>query len=166
MDIQNMDAAFDLLGTLAGNPNNIYLLMDGARFKNIHAFIYEHEDNPDYIPLYRGTYYESLVEVSPCLVRIKDMHRGLMPWFVRQGADELKALALVSTLPLKDLAEHFRTCLEANLPNQGLALFRFYDPSVMVMLASPALQQQAAFVFKHVSEMYWKIDGAYKSALF
>jgi hypothetical protein len=166
MDIQNMGPDFDLFRTIGGNPNNIYLLMDGARFGNIHALIYEHEDNPDYIALYRGTYYESLVGVSPCLVRIQGMHSGLMPWFVRQGADELKALALVSALPLKDLAEHFRTCLEAKMPNQDIALFRFYDPSVMAMLASPAMQQQSDFVFKHVSEMYWKIDGRYRSASF
>lgn len=153
------DTAFEMQNALLQTEDNIYLLMDGARFENIHAFIYKMEETPEYISLYRGTYYESVLEVSPCLVRPHSSHEGLLSWYIAKGADEHKAILLVSKEDGKTLAEHFREFLEAKLPSMEIVLFRFYDPCILNCMARLQHKPQIKEMFKHCASVCWRYDG-------
>ena len=162
MILSHKDEYFNIQQTLMRENSNIYLLMDGARFKNIHAFIYEQEERPDYIPLYRGTYFETALEVSPCLVRITNMEVGLMPWFVRETEDKRKAMLIVSDLPLNDLAIHFQEYLEAKLPNYDIVLFRFYDPKIFEVIMNHINDPYVIRILTPIKFAYWKSQESYK----
>ena len=144
-------------------PQHAYLLMDGARFENIYAFLYEQEEQPEYFPLYRNTYYESAMEVSPCLVRLSHSGTKLVPWFDTEGAQALKAMAVVSDMSLKQLGEHFQQFLEAKLPTMEVALFRFYDPVIFDAIAP--LKDNALLIkmMQPCSAVYWKNNNMLKS---
>ncbi|GAB6111052.1 DUF4123 domain-containing protein [Desulfomicrobium salsuginis] len=162
MILHQMNADFDILVALRRQQGNIYLLMDGARFKNIHAFIYEQEERPDYIPLYRGTYFETALEVSPCLVRITNREDGLLPWYAGETEDKRKAMLLVSDLPLKDLTVHFQEYLEAKLPNYDVVLFRFYDPKIFEVIANHMNDPHVIKMLTPIKLAYWKSQENYK----
>lgn len=157
-----MNANFDILVALRRQQSNIYLLIDGARFKNIHAFIYEQEERPDYIPLYRGTYFETALEVSPCLVRITNIKVGLLPWFAKDTEDKRNAMLLVSDLSLKDLAVHFQEYLEAKLPNYDVVLFRFYDPQIFEVITNHMNDPHVIKMLTPIKLAYWKSLENYK----
>lgn len=152
---------YDLAGNLKLGTDNCFLLMDGARFKSIFGFIYGIEDNPVYEPLYRGTFYESALEVSPCLVDIeRRFYKGFLPWFIETGADENKAILIQSPETLSILAKHFKDNIEAKLPSSEIVMFRFYDPEIFNDLAPLAANANLNKLLKPCSAIYWKQNGS------
>jgi hypothetical protein len=161
MEMKLLGRDFDPRFDRSDTDSTVYLLMDGARFKNIHAFIYKKEDLPDYHALYRGTFLEKAVEVSPCLVRVQDMYGELLRWYVEEGANEKKAMLIVSDVGINDLTRHFQNFLEARLPSNKIVLFRFYDPGVFHAMAHLHKKQQIAALLEPCTGIYWKIEDAY-----
>jgi hypothetical protein len=161
MQLEQFDASFDVLQQLARTKHTLYLLMDGARFKNIRGFIHQYEDSPRYFPLYRGTYFESALEVSPCLIRVNGTRTGLLPWYIETGANERKALVIVSQYDLKALGRHFQNFLEARLPSMQIVMFRFYDPGVFGALAPFHAKKSVHEMLLPCEEVYWKLAGRY-----
>ncbi len=115
--LKNADALEEHMAAHTREGGKVYLLLDGARFDDIHAFIYRTDQSPEYIPLYRGTYFESVLEVSPCLALALDEDAPLLRWALREGMAEGKAMLIVADLGLEELAAHFQNFLEAKLPN-------------------------------------------------
>ncbi len=140
----------------------VYLLLDGARIDDIHAFIYRTDQNPAYVPLYRGTYFESVLEVSPCLARADGWDAPLLRWALDKGLAEGKAMLLVADMELEALAEHFQNFLEVRLPNLNIVLFRFYDPVVFNAMAHLHEKPQLRALFGPCRVLFWHADGVYR----
>ena len=151
----------DLLQTLSKTEHNIYLLLDGAKFTNIHAFIYKTDEFPQYSSLYKDTYYESILEISPCLVQMKSLHDKFLSWYISKGSDAHQAIVITSGKDLAELADHFKNFLEAKLPNLNIVLFRFYEPNVLNTILKFHDQHQVKKFISLCSAMYWKYCSYY-----
>lgn len=135
MNMRILDPLLDIAQYLSNTPEAVYLILDGSRFPNIYMHLYEVEDLPDFVPLFKSTYFESILSVSPCIVRIKQHNEGILPWFLEYGSAENKGWIFTSDLDLGHIVSHFQDCLVANLPDSRKVLFRYYDPSIIHILA-------------------------------
>jgi hypothetical protein len=140
---------------------NRYLLLDGAAFKNIHSFIYQNEDSPVYAALFRKTFYQTVLKVSPCLVQIKELYEGLLPIFFETGFTENKGILLLSDCTLDTLDAHFKNYLEARFPSRKIVLFRFYDPMVFDAMAHLHAKPQLKAMLEPLSAIYWYANDVF-----
>lgn len=160
MKIEALSSGDTIYSALQHHEQDIYLLLDGARFEDIYAFLYHMEDQPEYVPVYRGSYYESVMEGGPCLVKTSDQG-ALLSWYIEEGANEKKGLLLVSELHMKELAGHFQQFLEARLPDKEVVLFRFYDPYVFHALAPFSSKQGLAHLLNPLLQVFWEKDATF-----
>lgn len=105
-----------------------WLLLDGAVF-DAPRFIYEHDDQPELEYLYLGTPHESVMEVSPCLVKLSSS---------RIWSEQVKwqkhAVVLISDESISALADHLRSLLSVKLPDGAYSYLRFYSPKQLARL--------------------------------
>jgi hypothetical protein len=130
--LNNRAEAEDALLNASGR---VYVLLDGARFGNVHRFIYERIEHPEYRALYRGTFFEPITDVSPCLVDVSNDRGPMLSWYFEEGADKSQGIVMASDFDLRELSSHLQNFLEAGLPTKRIVLFRFYDPEVFTAIA-------------------------------
>jgi hypothetical protein len=106
-----------------------WLLIDGAVF-DAPRFIYEYDDQPELEYLYLGTPHESVIEVSPCLVKPSPSSRI----WSEQVRWQDHAVVLMADEILSVLADHLRSLLSVKLPDGGYSYLRFYSPKQLVRL--------------------------------
>lgn len=160
MKVAAVSSVDTIYSALQRHEHNVYLLLDGARFDDIFAFLYKTDSHPEYIPLYRGTYYESVMEGGPCLVKAP-LKGNLLSWYIEEGAKEMKGLLLSSELPLQELAKHFQQFLEVRIQNKEVVLFRFYDPCVFHALAPFPNKQPIVQLLKPLQQVFWEKDATF-----
>lgn len=115
----------DLMG-----QGELFILIDGAKVRDLPAHIYNAELSPVCDALYRGTELAPLSEVSPWLVKAKPDDAVAKMCFVdwaHQGA----AIALFSDEGFDELIEHLRSLLMASISGGDDFIFRFYDPEIL-----------------------------------
>jgi hypothetical protein len=109
----------------------VYLLFDGA-YPDMQGIIYRQCDNPIWEPLWLGTPYAHMLDISPGLITLngEDM---LLDWYLSDGARSNAGVLLASPKSLETVAAHFRTYLEVVLPDaqKRVVLFRFFSPLVL-----------------------------------
>lgn len=159
MEWQLSALSINLSSVLDASQGNLYLLLDGADFIDVHAFIYQMEEHPEYSPIYLGTYYESAREVSPCLVKIRNITAPLFEWFASTEGPKKKGILLVSDMNQAELVKRLQSLLEVALPNNNMVIFRFYDPGTFTVLAELHHKPQLAALFHSCHEFYWFSGG-------
>ncbi|QBM17782.1 hypothetical protein MARI_19030 [Marinobacter sp. JH2] len=105
-----------------------WILLDGAIF-DAPRFIYEHDDRPELEYLYLGTPHESVMEVSPCLVKTSSSRI-----WSEQGKWQKNAVVLISDESIPTLANHLRSLLSVKLPDGAYSYLRFYSPKQLARL--------------------------------
>lgn len=145
----------ELTSQINNTTHNLYFLLDGARFEDVHHFLYSRFDLPEYFPLYHKTFYQTAMEVSPCLVSVDKRHQSLLQWYFESGADDNMALVMTASEQLESLGKHFQNYLEAKLPSMEIVLFRYYDPTVFDSLVRTD-GQGAQKLLAPLSHVYWK----------
>jgi hypothetical protein len=150
-----------VISCLAGLTEPLYLLLDGARFDNVHRFIYERLAHPECRPLYRGTYFESIMDVSPFLVNIPQGEDKLLAWYLEEGAAGHQGMLISSSLPLPGLTVHLSAFLEAELPSLRIVAFRFYDPVVFHAMAPFYKKKSVAELLAPVNLALWHVQESF-----
>ncbi|MDV7449350.1 DUF4123 domain-containing protein [Acinetobacter baumannii] len=85
--------------------------------------------------LFEGTIDETTpLEVSPLLVRINSELKYEIETQLLMNNDSEMFSIIETTLSKYELINHLQPFLQAELPNGELALFRFYDPSIVKIL--------------------------------
>jgi hypothetical protein len=161
MKLRSFVSPTDFRNDLDHVAGSAWLLLDGARFENIHKFIYTLDPAPGYYALYRETEFAPIADAGPFLLRVTPGYGELWSWFVWQGAEEQRALLLLSQHSLRTLASHFQQYLEARLPNLDVVLFRFYDPAIFHILAAQCIKPNIAAMLAPCSAVYWHNDAAF-----
>lgn len=105
----------------------LYLLLDGGQIPCIERTLFEISDSPDYQPIYLHQPWDSLREVSPCLVSAS---RTLLDWFMEKREPSWGYL-LSSPLELLALAESLRTLIEVESPYGSRILLKMAKPETM-----------------------------------
>ena len=115
----------------------LFLVLDGARIDGP-RFIYENDDCPETDVLYRDTPHETVVEVSPCIVR--PSHNSQL----RERLDGWRAhgVAIEATADFLTVGNHLRSLLSVRMPDGAFAYLRFYSPGQIEPLFSSFSAQE------------------------
>lgn len=105
----------------------LYLLLDGARINALEQVLFEQDEGPAYQPIYLYAPWDSLREVSPCLVCANP---NLLDWFMKHSEPSWGYL-LSSRLSLLPLAERFRSLIEVESPYGSRILLKLAMPETM-----------------------------------
>jgi hypothetical protein len=160
MKISNLNSNEDVLQEVASWKNRQYLLLDGARFDNVHAFIYRMVDFPEHYPLYLRTYFSSALDAGPWLLTVPNGKHDLITWFVKIGADNRQALLIESKDSIQTLVKHFQKFLEVKLPSMQIVLFRFYDPDIFDALIQTDCRERQVMI-EPFSNIIWKTSDGF-----
>ncbi|MFM1712951.1 DUF4123 domain-containing protein [Aeromonas salmonicida] len=109
------------------NAERLYLLLDGARIPELERVLFEQDDAPVYQPIYLYAPWDSLREVSPCLVCATP---NLLDWFM-QNREPSWGYLLSSQLGLLPLAERLRALIEVESPYGSRILLKLAMPETM-----------------------------------
>ncbi|MBL0521218.1 DUF4123 domain-containing protein [Aeromonas enteropelogenes] len=108
---------------------HLYLLLDGAQIPDLERQLFDVTDKPAYQPLYLYAPWDSLREVSPCLV---EANSQLLTWF--QALPTNAGWLLASPLPLMPLADRLRQLIEVESPYGSRILLKLAAPETMACL--------------------------------
>lgn len=103
-----------------------------------------------YRSLYSGAAADTYRRVCPYLVRAPASSR-FVERMVTLGWGAHWAIWLVADAPFAALRRHLRRFLKVQLPGEGAALFRFYDPRVLPTFLTSAPDADVARFFGPVS---------------
>ena len=107
----------------------LYLLLDGGQIPELERQLFEVSDSPAYQPLYLYAPWDSLREVSPCLV---EASAALLEWF--KGLPANTGWVLASPLALLPLADQLRQLIEVDSPYGSRILLKLAAPETMACL--------------------------------
>lgn len=104
---------------------SLYLLLDGAALPAL-QIVYQHDDEPEAIPLYHGTRHAASMESSPVLYKLSEQK------YLWENRARWRSAAIVlgSQSAMEALADHLRSLLSVKLPSGELVFCRFYDPAL------------------------------------
>ena len=111
--------------------NQAYLLLDQAQIENLPHRLFELGCSAPCHPLYQGTAYSSLNEVSPVLVEVSP-HSPLADTFAREWR-ETAGLWLESDAGQDAVLKHARSLVHARIEGAVTVFFRYYDPRIMAL---------------------------------
>lgn len=111
------------------NGERLYLLLDGGQLPELERQLFEVSDSPAYQPIYLYAPWDSLREVSPCLVAANE---PLLGWFKSLSANT--GWLLASALPLLPLADQLRQLIEVESPYGSRILLKLAAPETMACL--------------------------------
>lgn len=139
------------------NDARLYLLLDGGQLPELERHLFEVSDSPAYQPLYLYSPWDSLREVSPCLVEASE---PLLSWFQQQTANT--GWLLASHLTLLPLADQLRQLIEVESPYGSRILLKLAAPETMACLmvdADPRFWQGIAQVWlpTRAGWLHWQV---------
>ena len=121
-----------------------FVVVDAA-LPGLRAKWYELAGTSDSIPLYNGTPFAHLLEVSPILAEINPDHKFL-GWAHQSSPSNNWGVLLTADANLAELAAHLRKSLTLVDENDSEVLCRFYDPDILpVFWQSLSVSEQQIF---------------------
>ncbi|USP08997.1 DUF4123 domain-containing protein [Aeromonas dhakensis] len=120
-------SAMELPDIVLNSGEQLYLLLDGARIPALERALFEQDPSPSYQPVYLHAPWDSLREVSPCLVCATP---NLLDWFM-QNRDASWGYLLSSPLSLLPLAERLRGLIEVESSYGSRILLKLAMPETM-----------------------------------
>lgn len=126
-------------GLPQGLPWNdtVGLLLDGVSVEKLPQHLYQWSDNPVFEPLYLGTRWAELGDVSPCLIQIKTQNDPILLQFLNASHQEWGHL-MFSDQPWDEMLSHFRWLTSVIHPQGEEVLLRIADPAVTHALLAHA----------------------------
>lgn len=130
-----------------------YLLLEKSNTVDVGQALYQHEDTPQWVPLFAGTQWEDYMGESPALIQVHP-ESSFFKWAVSAMADSgsLRGLVIESAVDLGVVAEWSRQRLTVNFDESRMGLLRFYDPLVWMTLEPQCLDNHAMVSRVH----YWQ----------
>lgn len=122
------------------------LLLDGISVEELPRRLYEWSPEPDFEPLYAGTRWSDLSDVSPCLVRLSGTGDSTLAQHL-QHADEEWGYLLFSKASWEEQLAHLRWLSSVKHPMGEEMLLRLAEPAVAGALLEHAMQIGDATLF-------------------
>lgn len=138
--------------------NAIYLILDGARFANMYVFLGEQNRWENYIPLFRGTFYQTVEIAGPFLLSVHK-NDSIFQWFMQLPENSLCGILLKTSIHMEELKEHLQNWLEVTLPDYNLALFRYYDPVVVHKIFGTMSEEELLALFGPIEAWGWYAEA-------
>ena len=122
------------------------LLLDGVSVEELPRRLYEWNSEPDFEPLYAGTRWSDLSDVSPCLVRLSGPSDPALVQHL-QHADKEWGYLLFSKADKEDQLTHLRWLSSVKHPLGEEMLLRLADPAVAGALFRHAVKMGDTTLF-------------------
>lgn len=118
-------------GLPQGLPWNgtVGLLLDGVSVENLAQRLYQWGESPVFEPLYHGTRWADLMDISPCLVQINTQGDPVLAQFLSASREEWGYL-LFSDHTWEHMIAHLRWLTSVGHPLGEEVLLRIADPAV------------------------------------
>ncbi|WP_411391743.1 DUF4123 domain-containing protein [Pseudomonas sp. MPB23] len=113
------------------------LLLDGVSVEKLPQRLYQWTQSPVFEPLYLGTRWAGVLDISPCLVQIKTPNDPVLTHFLSASGQEWGHLVF-SDHPWGDLVAHWRWLTSVWHPQGVEVLLRLADPAVIHALLGQA----------------------------
>lgn len=141
-------------GLPQGLPWNgtVGLLLDGVSVEKLPQRLYQWAQSPVFEPLYLGTRWAELCDISPCLVQIKTQNDPILTQFLSASRQEWGYL-IFSDHSWNQMVTHFRWLASVLHPQGQEVLLRIADPAVTHALLMHAQSIKDSTLFgpcKHV----------------
>lgn len=122
------------------------LILDGVSLPNLPHKLYEWSPQPEFEPLYLGTTHETLLDLSPCLVRLTGRSDPILGHYLEQAGEECGFL-LFSHAPWPEQVRHMRWLSRVQAPHGEEMLLRLADPAVFhALIGEPAAEASTALL--------------------
>lgn len=108
---------------------NSYLFLDGVSVENLPQKIYQWSETPTFEPLYLGTEWSELVDLSPFLIVIDGPNDPILQAFLANAGQEWGYL-LFTTAKFDEVVRHLRWLLKVETVEHQTAILRLADPAV------------------------------------
>jgi hypothetical protein len=122
------------------------LVLDGVSVERLPQHLHQWSQNPAFEPLYLGTRWAELVDLSPCLVNIEGQQNPILSQFLANASREWGYL-LFSDAPWRQIIEHLRWLTSVRHPQGEEVLLRLADPAVAHALLSHGEQLKDPTLF-------------------
>lgn len=134
----------------------VFALVDGLQYERVLGEPFDAAR--DSWALFEGTSEALLAHAGPHLVDVERSHAGLIGTLVELECRAPSVNWLLTSQAGPQLADHLRRQLNAELPEGGTALLRFWDPRVMVGLFNIMEPEQRRRMFEGIEEWHL-LDG-------
>lgn len=131
---------------------SVGLLLDGVSVRNLPRQLYRWLGNPEFEPLYLGTCWKELIDLSPCFIRIASRNNPALDEFLANLRQEWGYL-LVSNRPWSEQLDHLRWLVNVRHPQGENVMLRFADPAVGMALFSHAERLNDVALFGPFSQI-------------
>ncbi|PCR97565.1 hypothetical protein CP336_07395 [Pseudomonas fluorescens] len=120
----------------------VALLLDGVSVEQLPRQLYTWSSAPDFEPLYLGTRWSELNDISPCLIRLSGQNDPIFQQFLTNSDQEWGYLVF-SDQSWDSVVDHFRWLICVTHPQGTEVLLRVADPAVVHALLDQTEQQDA-----------------------
>lgn len=103
-----------------GEGETLYIILDGGQIPTIERVIYEHDENPDFEPVYLYEPWNVLRDASPYVVVAS---AGLIKWFFEHNMPT-HGYFVASSLNTEALTDVFRRLIKVNMPYGGDVFYK------------------------------------------
>lgn len=117
-----------------------YLLLDGVSLPGLQHKLYEWTENPEFEPLYLGTEWHELNDLSPCLVRLSGFRDPVMQGFIESAQHEWGYL-IFAKAGFDEILRHLRWLICVQSAQGEAMLLRLADPAVAHQLLAAGSPQ-------------------------
>lgn len=119
------------------------LILDGVSLPNLPRKLYEWHPQPEFEPLYLGTDYEALLDLSPCLVRLSGSSDPILRHYLDHTGEEC-GFMLFSHATWQEQVQHMRWLSRVQAPHGEELLLRLADPAVFRALLADSNEAATA----------------------
>ncbi|TBU73816.1 DUF4123 domain-containing protein [Pseudomonas daroniae] len=106
-----------------------YLLLDAISVEALPQKLYQWSESPIFEPLYLGTEWQELIDLSPCLIALNGPHDPILRAFLDNASQEWGYLAFTDA-GFDETLRHLRWLLKVKAQEGETALLRLADPAV------------------------------------
>ncbi|WP_318466838.1 DUF4123 domain-containing protein [Photobacterium leiognathi] len=134
---------------------NVFFILDGSAIDEVGTHIYSLDTQAEAYALFSQTAHESLLPVSPWIVRYTEQSAALFHWVSQQGYFQQGAWLCQSPYDMMQLVAHFQSLMLVDNGGQE-TFFRFADPRVMYALTKDHVQRQNFAITAPFSVMWFR----------
>lgn len=130
-----------------------YLLFNAVRTENLLPRLYQWNLGVNCLPLFMGTRFKDLLDLSPVVVALEGRHDPVLRAFL-ENAEKNWGLLLFSNADLQSVFEHLRWLVSVNEPSGKTTLLNLSDPPVANALFELYPLQTDNSLFGPVEHLY------------
>lgn len=122
----------------------VYAVIDGASLPELLARLEENE--PEHTCLFRGELPFDLAETAPYLVKL-EANSIFSKWLIEKSISIPCCIYTHSDKGFLVMRKHFRSLIDAELPDGEVVHFRYYDPRVLLVYLPTCTEEEKEIMY-------------------